>query len=88
MAKFPKIEDTLHPKYGEKHDCPACNSPTKRRIRVYPTFGTEDARCDRCVNTNKWPEQEKGVKHGSTEAHQADQARQASEADSDQASLI
>lgn len=81
MSRFAGV-DPIHPKYGDKHECPACGRSTKRRIRVYPTFGTEDARCDKCVRTNKWPEQEKGVKYGDASAHQAP------ETDPDQASLV
>jgi predicted RNA-binding Zn-ribbon protein involved in translation (DUF1610 family) len=73
VASFPKLKvDPIHPRHdAEAHECPACGRNTKRRIRVLPTFGIEDARCDRCVKTNKWPEQGEGVKHGNQEEQAA-----------------
>ena len=42
---------------GAAHKCPCCGGRTYRRIRVMPTLNRVDARCQRCVNLNAWPEQ-------------------------------
>lgn len=39
------------------HRCTACGRRTYRRIRRFPTLGTEDARCTACVHRGFEPRQ-------------------------------